>query len=107
MRRARLSAPPVVPVAGPPGRGPRCRRGSVSEGGAAGSSVPVLEPGPGNEPQGVDGPRRVARGSPCRRARLIDPEEIAHLVAFLASPLSAATNGAALRAEGTLLLSIC
>lgn len=38
--------------------------------------------------------------------RLIEPEEIAHLVAYLASPLSAATNGAALRAEGGLLQSI-
>jgi NAD(P)-dependent dehydrogenase (short-subunit alcohol dehydrogenase family) len=39
--------------------------------------------------------------------RLIDPKEIAHLVAYLASPLSSATNGAALRAEGGLLRSIC
>lgn len=38
--------------------------------------------------------------------RLIDPKEIAHLVAYLASPLSSATNGAALRAEGGLLRSI-
>jgi NAD(P)-dependent dehydrogenase (short-subunit alcohol dehydrogenase family) len=38
--------------------------------------------------------------------RLIDPYEIAHLVAYLASPLSAATNGAALRVEGGLLRSI-
>lgn len=38
--------------------------------------------------------------------RLIEPEEIAHLVAYLASPLSAATNGAALRVEGGLLRSI-
>lgn len=38
--------------------------------------------------------------------RLIDDSEIANLVAFLASPLSSATNGAALRAEGGLLRSI-
>lgn len=38
--------------------------------------------------------------------RLIEGEEIANLVAFVASPLSAATNGAALRAEGGLLRSI-
>ncbi len=38
--------------------------------------------------------------------RLIKSEEIASLVAFTASPLSAATNGAALRAEGGLLRSI-
>jgi NAD(P)-dependent dehydrogenase (short-subunit alcohol dehydrogenase family) len=38
--------------------------------------------------------------------RLIKSSEIADLVTFLASPLSAATNGAALRAEGGLLRSI-
>ncbi len=38
--------------------------------------------------------------------RLIDPIEIANLVAYLASPLSSATNGAALRVEGGLLRSI-
>ncbi|MDE1177755.1 MAG: hypothetical protein PW789_14320 [Edaphobacter sp.] len=36
----------------------------------------------------------------------MESEEIAHLTAFIASPLSAATNGAALRAEGGLLRSI-
>lgn len=35
--------------------------------------------------------------------RMIDADEIANLVAFLASPLSSATNGAALRAEGGLV----
>jgi len=35
--------------------------------------------------------------------RMIDPEEIASLVAYLASPLSAATNGAAIRVEGGLI----
>ncbi|WP_031497578.1 SDR family oxidoreductase [Bryobacter aggregatus] len=38
--------------------------------------------------------------------RLIRGEEVASLVAYLASPLSAATNGAALRVEGGLLRSI-
>ena len=38
--------------------------------------------------------------------RLIKPEEIANLVAYVASPLSAATNGAALRVEGGLVQSI-
>lgn len=38
--------------------------------------------------------------------RLIEAEEVASLVAYVASPLSAATNGAALRAEGGLLASI-
>ena len=38
--------------------------------------------------------------------RLIESSEIASLVSFLASPLSSATNGAALRAEGGILTSI-
>jgi 3-oxoacyl-[acyl-carrier protein] reductase len=38
--------------------------------------------------------------------RLIESREVASLVAYLASPLSAATNGAALRVEGGLLRSI-
>jgi NAD(P)-dependent dehydrogenase (short-subunit alcohol dehydrogenase family) len=37
--------------------------------------------------------------------RFIEPREVAAMVAFLASPLSAATNGAALRVEGGLLRS--
>jgi NAD(P)-dependent dehydrogenase (short-subunit alcohol dehydrogenase family) len=38
--------------------------------------------------------------------RFIDPTEIASLVAFLSSPLSSATNGAALRADGGVLTSM-
>ena len=38
--------------------------------------------------------------------RFIEPEEIAHLVAYLASPLSSATNGAALRADGGVLPTV-
>src|SRR5258705_1088252 len=38
--------------------------------------------------------------------RFLSPEEIAALVVFIASPLSSATNGAALRAEGGLVKSI-
>jgi NAD(P)-dependent dehydrogenase (short-subunit alcohol dehydrogenase family) len=38
--------------------------------------------------------------------RMIDAEEIADMVAFLASPLAAATNGAAIRLEGGLINSI-
>ncbi|MET1026763.1 MAG: SDR family oxidoreductase [Dongiaceae bacterium] len=38
--------------------------------------------------------------------RMIEPEEIADLVAFVASPLSAATNGAALRVEGGITPTI-
>jgi NAD(P)-dependent dehydrogenase (short-subunit alcohol dehydrogenase family) len=38
--------------------------------------------------------------------RLIDAREIANLTTFVASPLSSATNGAALRAEGGLVRTI-
>lgn len=38
--------------------------------------------------------------------RMIEPEEIANLVAYLASPASAATNGAAIRVEGGLINAI-
>jgi NAD(P)-dependent dehydrogenase (short-subunit alcohol dehydrogenase family) len=38
--------------------------------------------------------------------RLAEAEEIASLVTYLASPLSAATNGAAMRAEGGLITTI-
>src|SRR3984893_10981234 len=38
--------------------------------------------------------------------RMIEPKEIAPLVVFLCSPLSSATNGAALRADGGVVRSI-
>ncbi|MCE7480832.1 MULTISPECIES: SDR family NAD(P)-dependent oxidoreductase [Microbacterium] len=38
--------------------------------------------------------------------RFIEPEEIANLALYLASPLSSATNGAALRADGGVLTTI-
>ncbi|MGC5167936.1 SDR family NAD(P)-dependent oxidoreductase [Luteimicrobium sp. DT211] len=38
--------------------------------------------------------------------RFIEPAEIASLVAYLASPLSSATNGAAVRADGGVLTTI-
>lgn len=38
--------------------------------------------------------------------RFIEPAEIAHLATYLASPLSSATNGAALRADGGVLTAM-
>ncbi len=38
--------------------------------------------------------------------RMAEPEEVANLVAYVASPLSSATNGAALRVEGGLINTI-
>lgn len=38
--------------------------------------------------------------------RFIDPREIANLALYLASPLSSATNGAALRADGGVLTTL-
>jgi NAD(P)-dependent dehydrogenase (short-subunit alcohol dehydrogenase family) len=38
--------------------------------------------------------------------RFIEPGEIAHLAVYLASPLSSATNGAAVRADGGVLTSV-
>lgn len=38
--------------------------------------------------------------------RFIEPSEIAHLALYLASPLSSATNGAALRADGGVLTTM-
>lgn len=38
--------------------------------------------------------------------RFIEPEEVANLVAFVASPLSSATNGTALRADGGVMRTI-
>jgi NAD(P)-dependent dehydrogenase (short-subunit alcohol dehydrogenase family) len=38
--------------------------------------------------------------------RMIEPEEIASLVAYVASPLSSATNGAALRVDGGVIPTI-
>ena len=39
-------------------------------------------------------------------ARMIEPEEVAAMVALLASPLGAASNGAAVRVEGGTFCSI-
>ena len=39
--------------------------------------------------------------------RLIDPAEVAALVAYVCSPRAAATTGAALRVEGGIVSTIC
>jgi NAD(P)-dependent dehydrogenase (short-subunit alcohol dehydrogenase family) len=38
--------------------------------------------------------------------RFIEPQEVAAMVAFIASPLSAATNGAAVRVDGGVVRAI-
>ena len=48
---------------------------------------------------------RTARPSSLLK-RFIEPEEVAALIAYVASPLSSATNGAALRVDGGVVRSI-
>jgi NAD(P)-dependent dehydrogenase (short-subunit alcohol dehydrogenase family) len=48
----------------------------------------------------------AARNTTSLLERFIEPEEIAHLALYLASPRSSATNGAALRADGGTLTTI-
>lgn len=58
--------------------------------------------------QGIPGEelkKSLVRGTSLLQ-RFIHPDEIAHLVAYLASPLSSATNGAALRADGGVLTTV-
>lgn len=45
----------------------------------------------------------IGRNTTTLLERFIEPEEIASLAAYLASPLASATNGAALRADGGVL----
>ena len=49
----------------------------------------------------------IARGNATSLVqRFLDPAELASLVTYLASPLSAATNGSALRADGGTLVQV-
>ncbi|MEV4669579.1 SDR family NAD(P)-dependent oxidoreductase [Microbacterium sp. LWO12-1.2] len=48
----------------------------------------------------------IGQNSTTLLERFIEPTEIAHLVTYLASPLSSATNGAALRADGGVLTAM-
>lgn len=49
----------------------------------------------------------IAAGNPTSLLqRFIEPDEIANLALYLASPLSSATNGAALRADGGVLTTL-
>ena len=55
---------------------------------------------PGAPPEQIEA-EFFAKGRPSSLLqRMIEPDEIANLVAYLASPLSSATNGAALRVDG-------
>src|SRR5437868_6155163 len=61
---------------------------------------------PGAPPDQIEG-EFFAKGRPSSLLqRMIEPEEIANLVAYVASPLSSATNGAALRVDGGVIPTI-
>ena len=55
---------------------------------------------PEAEPQEIEAEFFAKHRSSSLLQRMIEPDEIANLVAYVASPLSSATNGAALRVEG-------
>lgn len=63
---------------------------------------------PGENLTAAEGERRFMKENRSTSIiqRLIRPEEIAHFVAFLSSPLSSAINGSALRIDGGLVRSI-
>jgi NAD(P)-dependent dehydrogenase (short-subunit alcohol dehydrogenase family) len=48
----------------------------------------------------------IAQNQTSLLERFIEPSEIAHLVLYLASPLSSATNGSAVRADGGVLTTM-
>jgi NAD(P)-dependent dehydrogenase (short-subunit alcohol dehydrogenase family) len=61
----------------------------------------------GNQPVDQVKTHLIAAASPTSLLqRFIDPSEIANLAVYLSSPLSSATNGAAMRADGGVLPTI-
>jgi NAD(P)-dependent dehydrogenase (short-subunit alcohol dehydrogenase family) len=56
------------------------------------------------EPQALKA--AIVGSSPNLLQQFLEPTEIANLVLYLASPLSTATNGAALRADGGVFASV-
>jgi NAD(P)-dependent dehydrogenase (short-subunit alcohol dehydrogenase family) len=61
---------------------------------------------PEAEPQEIEAEFFAKHRSSSLLQRMIEPNEIANLVAYVASPLSSATNGAALRVEGGVVPTI-
>jgi NAD(P)-dependent dehydrogenase (short-subunit alcohol dehydrogenase family) len=61
---------------------------------------------PDASPQAMEAEFFARHRQPSLIQRMIEPEEIASLVAYVASPLSAATNGASLKVEGGLVTTI-
>jgi len=68
-------------------------------------TVEQLAQDQGIEPQVLKG-AIIAGNQTSLLERFIEPSEIASLVLYLASPLSAATNGAAIRADGGVLTTL-
>lgn len=54
----------------------------------------------------LKGKTALVTGSTSGIGKAFRPEEIAHLVTFLSSPLSSAINGSALRIDGGLVRSV-
>ena len=66
----------------------------------------ILAEFPDADVQGVTADLSTAAGAKTFIKRFADPAEIAAMVTYLASPRSAATNGAALRVEGGIVRAL-